>query len=313
MTRACSVSVGRTLPRPGSRPASHASDFWLISPTHYILTCVTVSRGYSHHDKSRGPYLRLPNREMNSLPANRSTWSYLPPLRSFSSSRNIYRNKPHAASADDICPICRDMYSPEGCSAIRLDECGHVFGDKCFRNWITNYPRTCPYFSHTLKYEIQFVTKKTHPLARRMEMIILYICGTPFWAFFDDLFVRLLIHRCSTPTKIKVHRSLRALYGGTFEVEEAIILRSTYRGMFVNLWINLAIVPILSILFISGVGSILASGHMTAVNRIVCTVSLGLSVSFGSMLVIVGLGFLLVLEGIMQLSLQWDVRTMKLQ
>ncbi|KAF2821034.1 hypothetical protein CC86DRAFT_411348 [Ophiobolus disseminans] len=56
----------------------------------------------------------------------------------------------------DDCPICREPFnSPEGCYAVRLNDCGHVVGFKCFQEWAQRVPGTCVYWSHKLPvYEL---------------------------------------------------------------------------------------------------------------------------------------------------------------
>lgn len=238
-------------------------------------------------------------------------WSYCPPLRSFTASRNVYRYGRHEDySSDDVCPMCREPYSANaekpGCAAIRLTECGHILGYQCFQDWITTYPRTCPFYNHTLKAEIELVARDSTMLNYRIETAVMYICNTTIWTFLDDLLLEILIRRSPGPTKLKIHRALRGLYGGSLTKEEANTLRSAYQNVIFNLWINLAIMPVLCVVFIYAVSSILPIGYFAPANDFVFKTSSILTVGFGCFLVVIGLPFLMVLEGILKLSLMED-------
>jgi hypothetical protein len=54
------------------------------------------------------------------------------------------------AASDDECMICKEPYGNDGCTAIRLTECGHVIGFSCFRQWLQRQPDACPYWNHKL-------------------------------------------------------------------------------------------------------------------------------------------------------------------
>lgn len=256
---------------------------------------------------------------MNIVPVNGGLqWL---PLRSFSDSRSVYRHAPHNPSTDDVCPICRDPYASVlggGCHAIRLENCGHVFGDKCFREWVTCYPRTCPYYNHTLPLELQYLTSSNDWIAHITERIVLYACSTTLWEFLDDLFLELLIQRAARTRRSKVNRALRSLSRGALETEEAELLRTTYSCMMFSLWINMAVLPILCVLFIGGLCSIWPTGYIAYVNDFVFKITLRLTVAIGCISVFIGIPFLFVVEGMLQLCL-WrsvhgnKVRTVKMQ
>ncbi|KAF1961023.1 hypothetical protein CC80DRAFT_544420 [Byssothecium circinans] len=60
---------------------------------------------------------------------------------------------------DEVCPTCLDNYAngnaPDQCRAIKLHECGHIVGDRCFNEWAVRQTERhcgrCLNWNHELK------------------------------------------------------------------------------------------------------------------------------------------------------------------
>lgn len=95
-----------------------------------------------------------------------------PTLRAYFRGPQNYAYDDVLPGSDDVCLICEEPYKDE--PAIRLLDCGHIVGLRCFREWIQHQPDKCPSWAHVLLPK--------HGNSTLLEKI----CNSDLFADFED-------------------------------------------------------------------------------------------------------------------------------
>lgn len=86
--------------------------------------------------------------------------------------------------SDGECYICREPFSTDddGCHAIQLNQCGHVVGHECFRQWSARVPNVCPYYSHHLPFTSRTMTDEAWTVAA-----LRYACSSGMFIWVNSM------------------------------------------------------------------------------------------------------------------------------
>lgn len=146
------------------------------------------------------------------------------------------------------CPICRDAYATStkldvpGCRAIRLTECGHITGDRCFRRRLHFQPNTCPFLSHNHKLTPN-LTKGLH-----IKAILAYICGSSWLDIFKRVLLAAATDNIELDTDIAPFDALDAFHTNKLTREQAwaIICRTARVSLALGVLLDITFYKIVS-------------------------------------------------------------------